>query len=197
MPPIPHAEEMAIHVPPGDLVSSRVVSELSSLLGQVLDRERTGYLILDPQDTLLLDGNVRGVITVEDGIPVLAYEISADRTGTAALARLADPGPYQVECYATTETDLEPLHDADDTESFRIPPGAAAEELARDADLADRTREHASGHRFEESADGDPLSAFLSDTERIESIQAEARAEAKRRADQWDFTADLVDESTN
>ena len=180
-------------VPQGELLSSRVVTDLGVVLRRTLEKELTGYVILEPQETLLLDGDVHGVLTFEDGIPTLAYDVAGDERGSRALARLADPGPYRVERYATDPVAVRSLHDADAAGAFHVSPGAPAEQLARDADLAAATRRQAPDDA-ESSGDGDPLEAFLADEERVEAIQEQARAEAKRRADEWGFTEEFTDD---
>jgi len=129
-----------LRIPRGDLLRSRVVSDVGTTLARALDRELTGYATLVPQETLLLEGDARGVVTFADGVPVLAYNTVSDSGGPDALAELAVPGPYRVELYAVEDGTLETAHEED---ALRVAPGAAATELADDQALADRTRDAA------------------------------------------------------
>lgn len=191
--PIPGGSH-GLHVPGGTLLSSRVVTDLGVTLRRALETGLDGYVVVDPQETLLLDADLRGVITFSRGVPVFAYDVAGDTRGTRALARLADPGPYRVDRYETDPKALGSLHDTDGAADFRVPPGAPAEQLARDAELAEATRSRAPENRGEEEGEDDPLAAFLSDEERVEAIQAEARAEAERRAAEWGFDEELANE---
>lgn len=177
-----------LRLPRGELVRSRVVSEPATALTAALDRTLTGYAVLEPQDTLLLDGDASGVLTFEEGVPVLAYHAGTDRGGPAALADLAEPGPFRADMYALDREDLRPVHD---TPELAVPPGMPAERLAGDPELADRTREAASEDRLE-GGDGDPVASFLDDEEKIRAIQQQARQEAERRAEQWGLDDELV-----
>lgn len=182
-----------LDVPQGELCSCRVVADLSEVLSQALEERLTGYVVLEPQDTLLLDGDVRGVVTFEDGVPVLAYDVAGDESGRRALARLADPGPYRVERYEAPHDAMRSLHGPSEADPFRIPPGAPAEELAADPDLAESIRKRAPDDSEHGTGD-DPLDSFLADEDRVEAIQAEARAEAKRRAAEWGLDDALDDD---
>lgn len=129
-------------LPEGRLVRSRVVAEPGAALSDALDRALTGYARLEPQDALLLDADASGVIAFRDGIPVAARHSGTGRGGPAALADLAVPGPYRVELRALGPAALDGLDDSE----WRIPPGMAAERLAGDPDLADRTRRASPDH---------------------------------------------------
>jgi hypothetical protein len=164
-------------------------------LVDALDRELTGYAVLEPQGSLLLDDGGRGVLTFERGVPVVAYHTGSDRGGPPALADLAAGGPYRLELYGVPRSALAAVHDND---AFRIPPGMAAERLAGDQSLADRTRETAPGDRTVEGrpdgTDGRPgerdvgaVEAFLDDERKIEAIREQARTEAEARAEEWGF----------
>jgi hypothetical protein len=179
----------ALRIPRGDLVRSRVVVDLQATLDAALARSLTGYVVVEPGGSLLLDGEIRGVLTFEDGVPVLAYSPETDRSGVDALADLAGPGPWAVDCYEVPETALREAHD---TPSFQVPPGAPAEELAGEPGLADRTRERAPEERLGDDHDS-AVEAFLADDERIAAIQEEARAEAERRAAEWGLDDHLVE----
>ncbi|TKX74027.1 hypothetical protein EXE46_11390 [Halorubrum sp. GN11_10-6_MGM] len=170
-------------IPRGTLLRSRVVSDVGTTLSRALDRGLTGYATLVPQETLLLSGEARGVITFDDGVPVLAYNTVTDSGGPGALAELAVPGPYRVELYAV---DADGLAAAHEEEALRVAPDAAATELADDADLADRTREAAPDERLRDAADeDDAVAAFLADDDRIDAIREQARSEARDRAAEW------------
>ncbi|EMA61949.1 hypothetical protein [Halorubrum lipolyticum] len=173
-----------LRIPRGDLLRSRVVSDVGTPLARALDRELTGYATLVPQETLLLEGDARGVVTFEEGVPVLAYNTVSDSGGPDALAELAVPGPYRVELYAVDDGALETAHEED---ALRVAPGAAATELADDQALADRTRDAAPDERLDAGSDddGDAVAAFLEDDERIEAIREQARSEAAERASEW------------
>ena len=178
-------EPPTLTIPRGTLLRSRVVSDVGTTLSRALDRGLTGYATLVPQETLLLSGEARGVLTFEDGVPVLAYNTVTDSGGPDALAELAVPGPYRVELYAVDADGLAAAHRED---ALRVAPDAAATELADDAALADRTREAAPADRLRDDADeDDAVAAFLADDERIEAIPVRGprprrRVGARRRA---------------
>lgn len=177
------ADPGTLTIPRGTLLRSRVVSDVGTTLSRALDRELTGYATLVPQETLLLSGEARGVITFEDGVPVLAYNTVTDSGGPDALAELAVPGPYRVELYAVDAADLAAAHEED---ALRVAPDAAATEVADDADLAERTREAAPDDRLRDDGDDDDaVAAFLADDDRIEAIREQARSEARDRAAEW------------
>ena len=170
-----------IEVPNGDLRASRVVADAATPLADALDRRLTGYVVLRPAEPVAPDDGA-GVVTMEDGVPVVAYHDGTDRGGPAALGPLAGPGPYRAELYATDAAALEPLHSAAE---LRVDPGAPAEQVADAPELAARARERAPTNR--ESPETDPVEAFLDDEERVEAIKERARAEAERRASEWGF----------
>lgn len=179
-----------MRLPDGELVRSRVLDEPARALADALDCRLTGYAVLEPQDALLLASDARGVITFEDGVPVLAYHTESDRGGPPALADLAVPGPYRVDLVSLAAETMAELHD---TQELTVPPGMPAERLAGDAALAERTRERApadrrsSGSRDSQAATerADPVETFLDDEEKIEAIRERARAEARERAAEW------------
>lgn len=174
---------MTIRIPRGSLVRSRVVSDPGVALTAALDRGLTGYALFEPHDAVLLDAETRGVVTFEDGVPVLAYEVDSDTGGAAALGALAIPGPYSVDLFELPAPALARAHESED---LRVPPGMPADRLAGDDDLAIRTREAAPAERVDDPADGDdPVAAFLADEEKIAAIQEEARQEARQRAAEW------------
>jgi len=182
-----------LRIPRGTLLRSRVVSDVATTLSRALERGLTGYATLVPQETLLLEGDARGVLTFAEGVPVLAYNTVTDSGGPDALAELAVPGPYRVELYAVDDDGLEAAHE---TDALRVAPGAAATELADDPTLADRTREAAPDERLAdpEADDADAVAAFLADDDRIEAIREQARAEAAERADEWGLDGALADD---
>ena len=184
-----------LEIPRGDLLRSRVVSDVGTTLSTALDRELTGYATIVPQETLLLSGEARGVLTFEAGVPVLAYNTVTDSGGSDALAELAVPGPYRVELYAVG---AEALRAAHGEEALRVPPAAAATELADDPDLAERTREAAPPHRIADGEEegADAVAAFLADDDRIAAIREQARAEARERASEWGLDDALADAGT-
>jgi hypothetical protein len=182
-------------LPRGRLDKSRVVTDPRDTLADVLDRELTGYAVFESQETLLLDGEGRGVITFTDGVPVLTYHTGTDRGGPPALADLAIPGPYHVSLYTLDAADLESAHEATD---LRVPPGMPAERLGGDPALADSTRRAAPDKRLSATDDDaaaaedgtteqSAVEAFLDDAEKIEAIKQQARSEARERAQQWEF----------
>lgn len=184
------SRRVTLHVPAGRLCRSRVVDEFASTLERLLDESHTGYAVVEPGTTLLLDADTRVVLTFEAGVPVLAYDTTGDVGGRDALDALPAHGPYRVELYALTAADLAPVHEA---EACRVRPDLPAERLAGDTALAERTRAAAPDDRLDET---DPVEAFLADAERIESIREQARAEAQARADEWGLTEQLAgDES--
>ncbi|MFC6862079.1 hypothetical protein ACFQGE_01235 [Halomicroarcula sp. GCM10025817] len=183
-----------MRLPTGRLCKSRVVADPREPLADVLDRELTGYAVFESQDALLLDAEGRGVITFEDGVPVVAYHTGTDRGGPPALADLAIPGPYHVSLHELPATDLAAVHDATD---LKVPPGMPAERLAGDPALAESTRRadpdrSAGDEPANSQTEGDPgdasaVEAFLEDTEKISAIKEQARAEARERAEEWDL----------
>lgn len=184
-------------VPDGELLRSRVVSDSGQVFADALEVSLTGYAVLEPQESLLLEGDDRGVLTFADGVPALAYHTGTDRGGSAALADLAVPGPYRVELVSLPAEAVAELHD---TPELRVPPAMPAERLAGDSDLAARTRERAPADRLSGDAPGgtatdegmDAVEAFLEDDGKIEAIREQARAEARERAEKWGF--DEIDE---
>ena len=180
-----------MRLPRGQLVRSRVVGDPATALSTALDRELTGYVVFEPGEALLLDADGRGVLTFEDGVPVLAYHTGTDAGGADAIADFAVPGPYSVEAFELDRSTLAELHD---TPALRVPPGLPAERLAGDPGLADRTRAVAPDERV--GADGDassPVAAFLDDEEKVAAIREQARAEARDRAAEWGLTDALAD----
>jgi hypothetical protein len=178
-------------LPRGELLRSRVVPDPGDLLEDALDRRLTGYATIVPGDALLLDEEGQGLLTFEDGVPIVAYHERTDRGGESALADLAR-APWRVELVGCEPSGLV---DAHRTEAWRVPPGVPAERVAGAPELAGRTRRRAPGDRVgENEPDLGAVEAFLDNAERIEQVRAEARAEAERRAEEWGFAAQCVDE---
>jgi len=190
-----------MNLPEGTLLKARVVQDPRDALAAALDRGVTGYAVLEPQETLLLDAEGRGVLTFEDGVPGLAYHTGTDRGGPAALADLAAPGPYRIELYELAAEALDGIGAPSD---LRVSPGAPAERLAGDPALAASTRRAAPEERpvddvtasspdttgigpEGESAPESAVEAFLEDAEKIEAIREQARREAEARAEEWGF----------
>ncbi len=184
-----------LRIPRGTLLRSRVISDVATTLEGALERSLTGYATIVPQETLLLSGEARGVITFEDGVPVLAYNTVTDNGGPDALAELAVPGPYRVEVYAVDGDALATAHEA---EPLRIRPGSVATELADAPALADRTRAAAPADRRvgNGTEDADAVAAFLEDDGRIGAIRERAREEARSRAEEWGL-GDALDASSD
>lgn len=182
-----------MRLPGGDLVRSRVVRDPVTVLTDALDCRLTGYAVLEPHDTLLLDAEGRGVLAFEDGVPTLAYHTGTERGGPAALADLAAPGPSRAELVALS---ADAVADLRETAALEVPPGMPAERLAGDAALADRTRRYApEAERPTADDDADdggangatnsPVEAFLENEEKIAAIREQARSEAQARAEEW------------
>lgn len=178
-----------LHIPRGRLVRSRVVPDVRTVLVDALDRDLTGYVVVEPQSALLLGDDGAGVMTFEDGVPVLAYHTGTDEGGATGLAAFAGTGPCHVDCY---ELDASALAEAHDTPELQVPAGMPAERLAGDPALADRTRERAPDDR-QAPTEPDAVVAFLDDADRIEAIRREARDEARRRAEEWGLDDHLSD----
>ncbi len=179
-----------MRLPRGTLLRSRVVDDPAVVLSQVLDDELTGYAVLEPQDSLLLAEETTGVLTFEAGVPVLAYDVASDDGGSDALADLAVPGPYRAKLYELPTSALAEIHD---TQELRVPPGAPAEQVADDVELADRTRAAAPEDRTD-AGTRSAVEAFLRDDAKIEAIREQARSEARQRAEEWGLSDSLVED---
>ena len=176
-----------MNLPRGSLLRKRVVADPATALETALERAVTGYLRLSSQAALLLEAEGAGVITLEEGIPVVAYHTGTDRGGPAALGDMALPGPYGMALYELEAGALDAVHDTPD---LRVPPGMPARRLAGDPDLASRTRAAAPEARRATAAEGpqpSPVEAFLDDEEKIRSLKDAARSEATERAAEWDL----------
>lgn len=181
-----------MRIPRGALLRSRVVDDPGDVLETVLDERLTGYVVFEPQDALLLGEATRGVVTFEDGIPVLAYDTERDCGGRDGLDGFAVIGPNRVTVHAV---DAGALADAHETVEFRVPPGEPARVLAGDERLAERTTAAAPESRRTEGRDQSSVEAFLADAEAIEAIRSEAREEARARAEEWGLDDVLTDQS--
>ena len=191
-------DSTAPNLPDGTLVRSRVESDPAAPLSTALDRELTGYAVLEPQDALLLDGDGAGVLAFEEGVPRFAYHTGTDRGGPSALADLAVPGPYSVELRELPDLPTEALAKSErDRSELRVPPGMPADRLAGDPDLAERTRTAAPPEWREDGESGgeggslDAVEAFLEDEEKIAAIRDRAREEARERAERWGLDEEL------
>lgn len=168
-------------LPEGQPCFDRVVMAVDDPLAEALDREMTGYGVIVPQAGLLGEGTGKGILWFDAGIPVDARHTGTGRTGSEALADVAATGPFRVRL---VEAALPP----DVAKREPLPPGAPAERVAGNGALAARTREAAD--RDDERVQDDELDAveaFLADEEKIEAIQEQAAAEARRRAEEWGF----------
>jgi len=185
-------------LPEGRLVRSRVITDPGEALRSALERDLTGYAVLEPGNALLLDADDAGVIAFEGGIPVAAAHVGTGRGGPPALADLAVAGPYSVELRALDREAVVPVGADPD---LRVPPGIPAERLAGDPDLADRTRRRAPGdsgsnaghgtEAEERSTGPNAVAAFLEDEAKIEALREQAREQARHRADEWGLSDQL------
>ena len=143
----------------------------------------------------MLDAEGTVVITFEEGVPMAAYHDGTDTGGIDALDAFAGTRPVGIELYATDSETLRPIHEAP---SLAVPPALPAERLATDPGLADRIRETAPDSRLRaterEGDETDAVEAFLDDEAHIESLRAQAREEARERAEQWGFETTATDE---
>lgn len=166
---------------PGTLVRSRVVEDMARVLGAGLDRGFTGHIAIEPGATLLLDEGGRAILALEDGIPRYAYHAGVDRGGDAALDALADAGPYRVSLYACDAPSI-----GDRSPGTPVDPVAPATRLTNNAALVRRTRAAAPEVDAPDRS-LDAVEAFLEDTDTVEAIRDRARAEAQRRATDWNL----------
>lgn len=166
--------------PRGRLIRSRVVSDAGEAFSTALDRGLTGYARVEPQQTVLLDGDAAGVVALVDGVPTRAHHAETGRAGADAVADLSGPGPFRIALYECPEA-------ASETEGAPIDPGLPADLLARDPAVAERTRAAAPADRPAPDAGGsaDALEAFLDNEAKIEAIRERAREEAAERAAEW------------
>lgn len=181
-------------IPQGQLLRSRVVSDVRTVLVEALERSLTGYAVVVPRTT----ATENGVFTFEEGIPVLVYHTGTDAGGERALTAFEGIGPCRIDLYALSTEQLRSVHDA---EALSVPPALPATYLTGDRALAARTRKQSARQR---DTDADPpderspspddaVAAFLDDTERIETLQEQARNEARHRAVEWGLREQLAD----
>jgi len=178
-------------LPHGEVVAARVADDHGVALRTAHEERLTGYLVLEPSATLLLDEDGAGVLTLAEGVPVLASHSGTERGGADALADLAGPGPVKVQRRAVDASALECVHDADGADALAVAPGEPARVLTGDRELAAAARERAPPDHPGRDATADPLESFLADDDRIASLREDAREEAKRRADEWGFADEL------
>lgn len=167
-------------IPDGDLLRSRVVTDLSPALEDVFERKLDGYARLSPRDMLLASEEESGIITFENGVSTVVYHAGTDRGGPPAIDDIGSP-PYQFELYALDADALEFPHRV---ETLSVAPGTVAERLAGDPDLASRIRTRATE---DERDDPDSVEAFLEDETAVNAIRQSARENALERADEWGF----------
>lgn len=166
--------------PEGQTRFDRVVMTLEAPLREALETELRGYGEIVPQAGLL--GNEAGhcVLWFDGGVPVGATHTATGHTDSAAIADIAETGPYRVRLVETA--------DRTEIRNGDLSPAVPAEEVLGDAELARRTRELATPE--EPAASGtelDAVEAFLADEEKIEAIQQRAAMEARKRAEEWGF----------
>ena len=177
------------HIPEGQLRRSRTDADIAETLAGVLDRELTGYVVFEPQGSILRGDDERAILTFDAGVPMLAYHPPSDAGGADALDALSG-GPFHAETY---ELSADALAEAHRVEALRVSPAAPAEYLANDDTLIERTRAAASDDRLDPDTGASSVEAFLADEDQIEAIRAEARKEAEARAAEWGLT-DQLDE---
>lgn len=174
-----------MNVPDGNLVRRRVVTDLATPLWNALELSLTGYARLEPGDALLLDADDVGILTFEDGVPVVAYHAGTDSTGPDAVSDIAVADISRVELY---ELEGETVRGVHEQETDRVPPALPATQLGSDTELVERTRERAPSTRCVQTEDpAAAVEAFLEDEQRISEIQQRARSQASARATEWGF----------
>jgi hypothetical protein len=169
-------------IPDGELLRSRVVTSLSPVLSEVLERRLDGYAVLS---TPLGEDDDSGVVTFEGGVATLVYHAGTDRGGPPAIADLGTP-PFHLELYELAADALDLPHR---NETLSVSPGALAERLADDEELAAEIRTAATG---EDAATHADLETFLDDEAAVEDVRRAAREDAIERADEWGFS-DAID----
>jgi hypothetical protein len=180
-------------LPEGRLLRKRVLKEAETVLSGALDRQLTGYARLEPQETLLLDGQGAGILVFKRGVPLAAYHTETDTGGESAVTEIASSGPYRLELYELADEVVDRIGESD---ALLVAPTVPAKRLAGDEALLRRTREQAPDERVErdgsEDSTLDAVEAFLDDSDRIETIRDRARSEAQSRAEDWGFPADAA-----
>ncbi|WP_182021554.1 hypothetical protein [Haloquadratum walsbyi] len=177
-------------IPTGDLCRSRTDADIAETLISALNRSLTGYVVFEPQQSILAGEDDRAVITFEQGVPMAAYHTDNDVVGSEAIDALSDSGTPHVDVHTLPAAALMSIH-RDVTDTFAVAPTAPARHLTNDATLVERTRNVAPQTRVDGTDTQTAVEAFLADTDRIESIKQEARAEAAARAAEWGFTDQL------
>lgn len=181
------------HIPEGELCRSRTDADVGATLADVLARELTGYVVFEPQGSILFGDDDRAVVTFEAGVPVLAYHPGSDAGGAAALDALTGD-LFHAELYELPASALAAAHRVDE---FRVDPTAPARRLAGDDALVERTRAAAPDARVADEDRPSAVEAFLADVDGIEAIREEARAEARSRAAEWGLTEQLDNPETD
>ncbi len=170
-------------LPSGQPCFDRVVMSVDEPLAEALERELTGYGVIIPQAGLLGEATGKGILWFDRGVPCSARHTGTGRTDSEALADIAETGPYRVRLVDVVLPETVRERDS-------LAPGAAAERVAGDPELAERTRRAAGGTASTDpDAELDAVEAFLADEDKIEAIQQQAAAEARTRAAEWGFDA--------
>lgn len=182
-----------MNITEGQLKRSQVVSEYGPVLEAALEERLTGYSRIEPGDNVVLEADGAGILTFKRGIPMAAYHTVSEATGEAALEALSKLGPFYVEVYTVGAEALQPVHE---TDTVLIPPERPAELLAGDPALAEQIRSQAAPGQQKQTRtpNEEALISFLSDEKRVQQIKDEARKQARRRAEQWNLDAELLDE---
>jgi hypothetical protein len=166
--------------PEGQTRFDRVVMSLEAPLWEALETELRGYGEIVPQAGLLGTEAGHCLLWFDAGVPVGATHTGTGRTDSAAIADVAETGPYRVR--------LVEIADSAAVRSGDLAPTAPAEQVLGDEELARRTREAADLEPEADSgADLDAVEAFLADEAKIEAIQERAAREARTRAEEWGF----------
>lgn len=183
---------MTLTIPRGRLLRSRCVPDIRAVLLAAFERELTGYTIVEPTESPLCDEQGTIVFTFESGLPLCVYHTESGRGGQRVLSEIAAVGPYRLDLYALSAEGLRPLCKRRD---LRVPPAMPAERLVGDQELAERVNRRWSEREticaIEEGATTEHVGAFLDDAEGIEAIKEAARAQAERKATEWDLESQL------
>lgn len=164
--------------PDGRARFDRVVMSVADPLREALETELVGYGEIVPQAGLLGDEAGHCVLWFDKGVPTRAHHTGTGRTGSEALADIAETGPYRVR--------LVELSDPEQLRTGDLAPATPAEQVLGDAELASRTRAVADPPDSPGPGDElDAVEAFLADEDKIEAIQKRAAMEARQRADEW------------
>ncbi|MFB6078359.1 MAG: hypothetical protein ABEJ80_05225 [Halarchaeum sp.] len=166
----------------GELVFSRVVTDLGDALAHALDASLSGYAVVAPADALLLGEGGETLVGFDAGVPTHVRGAAGD-VGPPAVGALARAGPHRVRLYAGGTPSFAP--------EAAVPPDALAERAAGDPTLAERSRERAP--EGPEEAGLDAVEAFLADEERVEAVREAAREDALAAASDLGLADDLVE----